>query len=74
MISGMLLLNPQRVFTIKQMWEKYIRRITAILFTWSLLYAVYPLIRDMVLNKSIVWFERIPIVIRNFVLGNYCFD
>jgi len=71
MISGALFLNPNKSITIKEMFKKYISRVVLMLIMWSLAYAVYPLTRDLLSGVEILWEERIPNVIRNFVLGNY---
>ena len=41
------------------------------LISWSFIYAVYPLLRDCILKKEILWVERLQNVFRCFVLGNY---
>lgn len=71
MISGALFLNPERNITIKKMYNKYISKIFIMLVIWSFIYAIYPLIRDVLLGEKILWGERFPNVFRNFILGNY---
>lgn len=71
MISGALFLNPKRNITIKKIYKKYVSRVVLILVIWSLAYAVYPVIRDLLFGIEISWDERFPNVVRNFVLGNY---
>jgi surface polysaccharide O-acyltransferase-like enzyme len=71
MISGVLFLNPEKEVSISKIWKKYIFSIFVILFFWSFLYAIYPIVRDILSNGYIDISERMSTFIKSFVLGNY---
>jgi surface polysaccharide O-acyltransferase-like enzyme len=70
MISGTLLLQPAKEYSISKIWKQYILKTAIILLFWSFLYVFIPVVQELSQGES---FEQVQwdTTIKNFVLGNY---
>lgn len=64
MVSGMFLLNPEKNLSCRHIYKKYIPKIAVSFISWSLLYALYPVIAGGVQFEP----DRFT---RDFIFGHY---
>lgn len=67
MISGALLLKEDRKYSVKQVFQKYVLSIVVIFASWSFVYALQDVIRDIIGGKGLHFYHYI----RDFILGKY---
>ena len=67
MISGALLLKEDRKYSVKQVFQKYVLSIVIIFASWSFVYALQDVIRDIIGGKGLHFYHYI----RAFILGEF---